>query len=95
MTMNNILTGSGLSAMSFLTICIFRKYVERLFSNQQNAIANFKPCIELLFTPWQVVYKYYNKSFINKYTFFNFVPQLIKKTYCERAKRNFIDLRAR
>ena len=82
MTMNNILTRSGLIAMSFLTIRIFRKYVERLFANQQNAIANFKPCIELFFTPWQVVYKYYNKSFINKSTFFNFVPQLIKKTCC-------------
>ena len=51
MTMNNILTRSGLIAMSFLTIRIFRKYVERLFANQQNAIANFKPCIELFFTP--------------------------------------------
>ena len=56
---------------------------ESLFVNQQNAIANFEPfkCIELLFVLWQVVYKYCEKSFINKPTFFNIVPQLIKKTY--------------
>ena len=35
----------------------------------------------LLFVPWQVVYKYCNKSFINKPTFLNFVPQLIRKIY--------------
>ena len=35
----------------------------------------------MLFVPWQVIYKYCDKSFINKPTFFNFVPQLIKKTY--------------
>ena len=35
----------------------------------------------LLFAPWQVVYKYCDKSFINKPTFLNIVPQLIKKTY--------------
>ena len=47
-------------------------------------MANFEPfkCIELFFVPWQVVYKYCDKSFVNKPTFFfNFVPQLIKKTY--------------
>ena len=46
-------------------------------------MANFEPfkCIELFFVPWQVVYKYCDKSFINKPTFFSFVPQLIKKTY--------------
>ena len=54
------------------------------FVSQQNANANFKPfkCIELLFVPWQVVDKYCDKSFITKPTFLNFVPQLIKKTYC-------------
>ena len=36
----------------------------------------------MFFVPWQVVYKYCDKSFINKHTFFNFVPQLVKKTYC-------------
>ena len=42
--------------------------------NQQNAMANFEPlkCIELYFVSWQVVYKYCDKSFINKPTFFNF-----------------------
>ena len=40
MTINNILTRGGLNTMSFSTICIFRD--ERLFANQQNAIANFK-----------------------------------------------------
>ena len=46
-------------------------------------MANFEPfkCIELFFVPWQVVYKYCDKSFINKPAFFNSVPQLIKKTY--------------
>ena len=56
---------------------------ERLFANQQNAMANFQPFkyVELFFVPWQDVYKYCDKSFINKPTYFNFVPQLIKKTY--------------
>ena len=46
-------------------------------------MANFEPfkCIEL-FVPWQVVYEYCGKSFINIPTFFNFVPQSFKKTYC-------------
>ena len=49
-----------------------------MFINQQNAIANFEPfkCIEL-----QVIYKCFDKSFINKPTFFNIVLWLIKKTY--------------
>ena len=35
-----------------------------MFANQQNRIANFKSfeCIELLFVPWQVLYKYCDKS---------------------------------
>ena len=98
MTMNNILTSGSLNAMSFLTIRIFRKYVsyERSFANQQNAMTNFEPFkyIELLFVPWQVVYKYCDKSFINKPTFFNIVPQLIKKI-CRAGTACFIDLRAR
>ena len=51
-------------------------------------MANFKPfkCTELLFVPWYVVYKYCDKFFINKPTFFNFVPQSIKKTYCAGTK---------
>ena len=49
----------------------FRKQ-DYFFLNQQNVIANFEPfkCIELLCVPWQVVYKYCDKSFINKPTFF-------------------------
>ena len=46
-------------------------------------MANFEPfkCIELFFVPRQAAYKYCDKSFISKPTFFNFVPQLNKKTY--------------
>ena len=36
----------------------------------------------MLFVLWQVNYKHCTKSFINKLTFINFVPQLIKKMYC-------------
>ena len=39
------------------------------------------PLSPLLFLPWQVVYKYCDKSFINKPAF-STVPQLIKKIYC-------------
>ena len=58
-------------------------YHERSLVNQQNAITNFEPfkCIELLFVSRQVAYKYCDRSFLNKPTFFNIVPQLIKKTY--------------
>ena len=44
---------------------------ERSFANQQNAIANFElfKCTEWLFVLWHVVYKYCDKSFINKPTF--------------------------
>ena len=47
--MNKILAGDDLNTMSFLTIHFFRKY-ESLFTNQQNAIASFKPfeCIGCL-----------------------------------------------
>ena len=70
--------------MSFSTILILNTEHEWSFANQQNAIANFESfkCIELLFAPWEVVHKYCDMSFINKPTFLNFAPQLIKKTYC-------------
>ena len=42
----------------------------------------------------QVVCKYCDKFFINKLTFFNIVPQLIKKLIA-RAQPDFIDLHAR
>ena len=47
-------------------------------------MANFEPAkyIELLFVLSQVVYKYCDWPFINKPTFSNFAPQLLKKTYC-------------
>ena len=66
-----------------------------MFANQQNAMANFQPFkyVELFFVPWQDVYKYCDKSFINKPTYFNFVPQLIKKRIA-RAQRDFLDLYA-
>ena len=53
-------------------------------ANQQSPMANFEPfkCIKLFFVPWQDVYKYCDTSFINKPTFSNFVPQLIKEMYC-------------
>ena len=47
---------------------------------QLQKIKPFK-CIELLSVLGQVVCKYCDKFFINKLTFFNIVPQLIKKTY--------------
>ena len=49
------------------------------FAIQQNAMANLElfRCIELLFVPWQVDYKYCEKSFIKKTTFFTFVPSSV------------------
>ena len=46
-------------------------YHERLFANQQNAIANFEPfeCIELLIVPGHVFYKHCYNSFTNKPAF--------------------------
>ena len=80
MTMNNILTSDGLNIISFLTTRIFRKCLTWKFVYKS---ANFEPfeCIELLFVPSQVVYKYCDNSFINKLASLNFVPQLIQKIY--------------
>ena len=54
-----------------------------MFADQQKAITNFEPfeCTELLFVPWQVVYKYSDNSFMNKPTLLNFVPQFIQEIY--------------
>ena len=60
-------------------------------ANQQKAIANFEPfkSIELLFVPRQVVYKYCDKSFRNKHTFYNFMPQLMKNIYSVGTTQGF------
>ena len=47
----------------------------------QSQISNPVNLLIFFFVLWQVVYKYSDKSFINKPTFFNIVPQLFKKTY--------------
>ena len=49
--------------------------------NEQNTMANFEPfkCIELFFVPWQVTYKYCDKSFISKPTFFYFCASVNKE----------------
>ena len=60
---------------------------------QSQKIKPFK-YIELLSVLGQVVCKYCDKFFINKLTFFNIVPQLIKKLIA-RAQPDFIDLHAR
>ena len=74
--------------MVALTEWVFQlfAFLENMYHECQNAIANFEliEYIELWFVPWQVVYKYCDKSFINKpfnYVL-NYVPHLIKKIYC-------------
>ena len=82
MTMNNILTSGGFNTMSFSIICVFRKYINmkgRLVINKMQLQISYLLSVLNFFVPWQVVYKYCDKSFINKPTFLNFVPQLIKK----------------
>ena len=72
---------SKINAKGFLTIRIFRK---KILINKQIIIANFvySEYIKLLFVLWQVLYKYCDNCFINKYAFLNSVPQLVRKTYC-------------
>ena len=77
--MMNILTSSGLNTMSFSTNCICREYLHILYlrilytkgclliNKMQSQILN--PLSALLFVPWQVVYKYCDKSFINEPAF--------------------------
>lgn len=52
-----------------------------LLNKMQSEISNPLSVVNGCLYFWQVLYRYCDKSFINKHAFLNFVPILIKKNY--------------